>query len=157
MKKKEIKILLENPKAYYDYEILETKKAGIELKGFEVKSLRAKKGSLKGVYGVIRNNEIFLINFDIPPYQANNVPSSYDSKRNKRLLLKKQEILRWKNLMDQQPLTIIPLKVYNDYTGFLKVDIALAKKRKKYSKKLKIKEREIKRRLNMAKKGDYWG
>ncbi|MGB9680981.1 MAG: SsrA-binding protein SmpB [Minisyncoccia bacterium] len=158
MKKEEIKILLENTRAPYDYEILEVKKAGIVLRGPEVKSLRAKKGSLKGVYGVInKNNEVFLINFHISPYQPNNVPSDYDPKRAKKLLLNKKEILRLKNLIEQKRLTLIPLKVYNDYTGFIKVDLALAKKRKKYSKKLKIKEREIKRRTEKAKKGEIWG
>lgn len=157
-KKKNFKILLENPKAYYDYEILEIKKAGIVLKGFEVKALREKKGSLKGAYAVInKNNEVFLINFHISPYQPNNISENYDPKRDRKLLLNKKEILRLKNLIEQQHLTLIPLKVYNDYTGFLKVDLALAKKRRKYSKKLKIKEREIKRKIERAKKGDIWG
>ncbi len=158
MKNKKIRILLENPRASYDYEILEVKKAGIVLKGTEVKSLREKKASLKGVYGVIsKDNEVFLINFNIPPYQPKNIPPDYDPKRAKKLLLNKKEILRLKNLIEQQHLTLIPLRLYNDYTDFIKVDLALAKKRKKFNKKLKIKEREEKRRIEKAKKGEIWG
>ncbi|MGE4554747.1 MAG: SsrA-binding protein SmpB [Candidatus Paceibacterota bacterium] len=157
MRAKKTEILLENRRAYYDYDILEVKKAGIELKGSEVKSLRKKMGSLKGSYGIIRNNEMFLINFDIPPYQVNNVSPSYDSHRPKKLLLKKQEILRWNTMRQQRLLTIIPLKVYNDTTGLIKVDIALAKRKKKYDKRLKIKERESKRNLERIKKEQSWG
>ena len=89
MKQKITQELINNKKAYYDYDILETKKAGIVLTGSEVKSLRSGKGSLKGSYGMIKNNEVYLINFHISPYQINNLSSKDNPERDKKLLLKK--------------------------------------------------------------------
>jgi len=157
MKQKITQELINNKKAYYDYDILETKKAGIVLTGSEVKSLRSGKGSLKGSYGMIKNNEVYLINFHISPYQINNLSSKDNPERDKKLLLKKSEILRLKNRIKQEHLTLIPLRVYNDTNGLIKVDLALAKKKKKFDKRLKIKTRENKKRIEKAKKGNVWG
>ena len=85
--------LLENKKIYFDYEILEKLEAGIELLGTEVKSLRAGKGSLVGSYIIIRGGEAYASDMDIPAYQGKNAPLGYDSKRLRRLLLSKAEIV----------------------------------------------------------------
>ncbi len=84
--------LVENGKARFDYEILETFEAGIELLGFEVKSLKAKHGSLDGAYVIVRGGEAFVVNMFIPPYQENNTPKDYEPRANRRLLLTKKEI-----------------------------------------------------------------
>src|SRR3990167_8191001 len=89
-------IITTNKRAYFDYQILETIEAGVELKGFEVKAIKTGRINLAGSYVVIRNNEAWLINADIPAYQPKNAPIDYDSKRTRRLLLKKSEI---KNLI----------------------------------------------------------
>ena len=85
-----------NRRAKFDYEILETFEAGIELKGFEVKAIKNNRIQIKGAYAVIKDNEIWLLNADIAPYQPSNMPPDYESKRSRRLLLNKSEI---KNLM----------------------------------------------------------
>lgn len=132
-------IYTENKRAYFDYEILEKFEAGIELKGAEAKSITSGKVNISGAYCVLKNGEIFIINMDIPPYQQKNTPSSYDPKRDRRLLLKKSEI----KYLEGKPksLTIIPIKLYNKKSK-IKVEIALAKARKKKDKRELIKKRE---------------
>ena len=86
--------LIQNKKAYFNYEILEKIEAGIELLGFEVKSLKKGQGTLEGSHITIRGNEAFVINMQIPPYQPANTPKDYDPTRNRRLLVTKKEIER---------------------------------------------------------------
>src|SRR3990167_2294868 len=81
-----------NPRAKYDYEILETYEAGIVLAGYEVKAVKTGHLSLKGTYVTIKNNEAFLINAHISPYQPKNTPADYEPNRLRKLLLNKQEI-----------------------------------------------------------------
>ena len=83
---------LVNKKARFDYEILETLEAGIELRGYEVKAIREGKVSLVGSHVIIRNGEAWLLGADVAPYQPNNTPEGYDPKRTKKLLLKKSKI-----------------------------------------------------------------
>src|SRR3989338_8109209 len=105
--------LIQNKKAYFDYEILEKYEAGIELLGFEVKSLKKGQGSLIGAHITVRGNEVFVINMQIPPYQVSNTPKEYDPLRNRRLLLTKKEIATLAKEEKTKGLTIIPLSVYN--------------------------------------------
>jgi SsrA-binding protein len=87
-----MKVLAENKKAIFDYEIIETLNAGIQLLGFEVKSVRKGSASLIGAFVVIRGGEAFLLNANIPPYQPNNSPKDYEPTRSRKLLLQKREI-----------------------------------------------------------------
>ncbi len=137
-------VLIQNPDVYRHYEILERFTAGIELKGFEVKALFSGKGSLKGAYVSYFNNELFLKNFFIPPYQEKNVPKNYHPRRDRKLLLKKSEILHLIHRVKQPGLTIVPLRVYNK-NRLIKVEIALVRGLKKYEKREKIKKREFER------------
>lgn len=141
-------IITENKKAKFDYEILETYEAGIELKGFEVKSVKNGRINLAGSYAIIRNNEIWLLNTDIPAYQPKNAPVDYDSKRTRRLLLKKTEIKNLIGRIHEKGLTLTPLKVYTkDETGKIKIEIGLAKSRKKADKRELIKKRDVEREI----------
>ncbi len=137
-------IITTNKRAYFDYEILETYEAGIELKGYEVKSVKNGRINLAGSYAIIRGNEIWLLNADIPAYQPKNAPPDYDSKTTRRLLLKKLEIKNLIGRIHEQGLTLIPLKVYTKKRK-IKLEIGLAKSRKKFDKRELIKKREIKR------------
>jgi SsrA-binding protein len=140
-------IIAANKRAYFDYQILETYEAGIELLGFEVKSVKTGRINLGGSYVIIRGGQTWLLNADIPPYQPKNIPKDYDSKRTRRLLLKKSEI---KNLIGrtQEGLTLVPLKVYTKgKTGKIKIEIGLAKSRKKADKRELIKKREAEREM----------
>ncbi|GMQ95025.1 MAG: SsrA-binding protein SmpB [Patescibacteria group bacterium] len=135
---------IQNKKARFNYEILETFDAGIELRGFEVKSLRKKQGSLEGAYVVVRGNEVFLVGTTIPPYQPANAPKDYDPERARRLLLTKKEITVLAGAEHQKGLTIVPLSVYSKHNK-LKLGIGIARGKKKYDKREAIKKRDTER------------
>ena len=136
----------DNSKALFDYEILERFTAGIELEGTEVKSVRAGKCSLRGSFVAIRGQEAFLINADIPAYQPKNAPQNYDSLRARKLLLSKAELEELSDAEGTKGLTIVPLSVYNK-GRFLKLDIAIARGKKKFDKRQAIKKRDVERDL----------
>ena len=139
--------LLENTRASFDYEIVEKLEAGIELLGIEVKSLRAKLGSLKGARVLARGGEAYLVGATIPAWQVANAPKGYDAQRNRRLLLSKKEIMAIASAESQKGLTIIPLSVYNS-GRLLKLSLAVVRGKKAHDKRTTIQEREEKR--NMA-------
>ena len=142
--------LIKNKKAGFNYEFLEKFEAGIQLFGFEVKSLKNKQGSLEGAYIIIRGNEAFVIGMYIPPYQPANAPKEYDPYRARKLLLNKKEIARLSGFENQKGLTIIPISVYNKNRK-LKVEVFVARGKKKHDKRELLKKRdaeiEIKRIL----------
>lgn len=139
-------IITTNKKAYFDYEILETYEAGIELLGFEVKSIKTGRINLAGAYVVIRDNQAWLLNADIPAYQPKNAPADYNPKRTRRLLLKKSEIKNLIGKTQERGLTLMPLKVYTK-NHRIKMEIGLAKSRKKADKRELIKKRDIEREM----------
>ena len=139
--------LLQNKKVRFNYDILETFEAGMELFGFEVKSLRKREGSLEGSHVTIRGNEAFLLGATIPPYQPKNTPADYDPARNRRLLLTKKEISKLRGLESQKGLTIVPISVYNKNRK-LKLEIGVARGKKKYDKRQTIKASESKRHID---------
>ena len=136
----------ENRKARFDYEILEKYEAGIELLGAEVKSVRGGRMSLEGAFVVVRGGEVFLINANVPPYQVNNTAKDYDPLRNKKLLLTKKEIVILAGSEKNKSLTIVPISVYNKGRK-IKIEIALAKGKKKHDKRESIKKRDTDREI----------
>lgn len=136
--------LIENKTAPRNYEIKETFTAGIELKGYEVKSLRKKQGSLKGAHVTVRGGEAFLLNTHIPAYQPQNTPKGYDPNRKRRLLLTKKEIEKLAHVENQGGLTVVPLGLYN-INGLIKVKVAIARGKKKHDKREDIKRRDVER------------
>jgi len=146
-------VLLKNKKATLNYELLEKFEAGLELRGFEVKALKQKKGSLVGAHVIVRGGEAFLAGMNLPPYQPKNTPSDYDSYRPRRLLLKSAEINTLVGKDSQKGLTIIPLSIYTKGRK-LKLEIAVARGKKKYDKRQTIKKRQAKRRTDRILKGE---
>ena len=142
--------LIENKKALFDYEVLEKLEAGIELLGFEVKSIRGQRGSLNGAYVSVKGGQVFLIGAHIPPFQPNNTPSNYDPYRERKLLLTKGEIRSLIGREKAKGLTIIPISVYNRKNK-IKVEIAVARGKKKYDKRAVIKKRETEREIRRLK------
>jgi len=136
--------LLENKKVYFNYEVLESYDAGIELFGFEVKSLRTKKGSLEGSHITMRGGEAYLINAFVPPFQEKNTPSPYDPRRIRRLLLTKKEIASLAGHEMRKGLTIVPLSVYNSKRK-IKLKLAVVRGKKKFDKRETIKRRDTQR------------
>jgi SsrA-binding protein len=141
--------LIENERARFDYEILEELEAGIELLGFEVKSLRAKQGSLKGARVLARGGEAYLVGATIPAWQIANAPKGYDAERTRRLLLKQKEIAHISSAEGQKGLTIVPLSVYNKGRK-LKVSVAIVRGKKQKDKRQSIRAREEKRQIERS-------
>lgn len=141
-----MKILAENNKVNFDYEILETFEAGIVLYGFEVKAIKTGHVSLKSSYVVIRNNEAYLINAFIPPYQPLNTPESYDQQRSRKLLLKKAEIRSLIGKSRVKGLTLAPLRLYTKKSK-IKLEFGIAKGKRKIDKREKIKKRDTEREI----------
>ncbi len=139
-----MQIYSENKKAFYDYEILEKYEAGLVLLGQEVKSIRTGHMHLAGSYVIIRNGQPELIGAKIPPYQPNNAPEEYNPEQARKLLLNKKELDYLQGKVNERGFSLIPLKVY-DNNGRIKLEFGLAKGRKAFNKKEKIKKRDVER------------
>ena len=149
-----MKILAENKKAYFNYQILEKFEAGISLIGREVKSLKTRGVNLAGNYVVLKNEEVFWAGANIHPYQPKNAPPDYNPERSRKLLLKKSEIKYLIGKSQQRGLTLIPLKLYTTRSGRIKLEFAIAKGKKKFDKRERIKKREIERKIERVLKGE---
>ncbi|MBE9571112.1 MAG: SsrA-binding protein SmpB [Proteobacteria bacterium] len=147
-----IKLVCQNKKARYDYFIDEVLEAGLVLLGPEVKSLREGRASLVDSYARVKKGEVFLYNMHITPYPyAHHV--RLDPVRTRKLLLNKREIRRLIGKTVEKGYTLIPTKVY--FTkGRAKIEIALAKGKRKYDKRQALKEKELKRDMEEAKNWD---
>ncbi|MGT2887668.1 SsrA-binding protein SmpB [Streptococcus didelphis] len=140
MAKGEANLLTQNKKARHDYHIVETFEAGIVLTGTEIKSVRAARIQLKDGFAQIKNDEAWLVNVHIAPFEHGNIWNQ-DPDRTRKLLLKKREIQRIANELKGSGMTLIPLKVYLK-DGFAKVLIGLAKGKHDYDKRESLKRRE---------------
>ena len=137
---------LGNRKAGHDYSLEESIEAGIELFGYEVKSIRAKHGSLVGSYAIIRGGEAYLLNAFIPPFQEKNAPESYDPRRTRKLLLNKKELTELAQREREGGLTLVPISLYNKGRK-LKLQIAIARGKKKQDKRETLKKRTTEREV----------
>jgi SsrA-binding protein len=142
------KLVASNRRARFDYEILDTFEAGIELRGPEVKSLRAGKASLNEAYAVLRGGEAFLVNAHINPYEQAGRENA-DPRRERRLLLHKREILRLQGQVAERGRTLVPLALYFR-SGRAKVELALARGKKRFDKRETIQRREQEREVARA-------
>jgi SsrA-binding protein len=140
-----------NPKATYDYHVLETWETGIVLTGTEVKSLRNGKVSIKEAYARVRNGEVFLEGMNITPYEQGN-RYNHDPVRARKLLLHRKEIQKLIGAVEQRGLTLVPLELYFK-NGRAKIVLALGKGKKQHDKreaiKRKIQEREVARAVSI--------
>ena len=137
---------LENTTARFDYEVLERYDAGIELFGFEVKSVRNGRGSITGAHILIRGGEAFIIGMRIDPYQPGNTPPGYDPDRTRKLLLTKKEIMELEEQDAKKGLTLVPLSLY-DKNAKVKLGFAVARGKKEFDKRETIKKRDTERDL----------
>jgi SsrA-binding protein len=146
-----IKIVADNRQARFLYEILETYEAGIELLGTEVKSIRAGKANLRDGYGLLRQGQIWLLNAHISPHTTTGAYFNHEPTRTRRLLMHKQEIRKLTGKVEQQGLTLVPLKMYLK-RGRVKVTIALVRGKKLHDKREDLKKRDDKRDIDRAMK-----
>ena len=134
-----------NRKARFYYFIIEEIECGIELFGSEVKSIRNGNCNIKDSYGVIRNNEVYLINMFIKNYKEASIFNKEET-RKRKLLLHKKEIIKLKEKIEKEGYTLVPLKVYFNKNK-VKVLLGLCKGKKTYDKREVLKEKEIKRKI----------
>jgi SsrA-binding protein len=142
-----MKVITVNRKAFHDYEILDKVEAGMSLTGSEVKSLREGRVSLKDAYVDIRRREAFLINAHISIY-PNASYNNHEPERERKLLLNKMELRKWEQKIKTRGMSIVPLQIYATPKGLMKIEIALAKGKREYEKKRKIKEKDIRREMD---------
>ncbi len=139
-----MKVISSNKRAFYDYFVSDLVEAGIVLEGSEVKSVRAGGVSLNESFVVIKNNEIFLKNAYIKPYEQ---ATSFkpDERRTRKLLLNKSEILKFERAVKEKGFTLVATKIYLNKAGKVKVEVGLAKGKKLYDKRQTLKEKTVKR------------
>ncbi len=143
------KVVATNKKAFHDFHIEETVEAGIVLKGSEVKSLRAGKVNLRDSYAKVKNGEVFLVNVHISPYSH----ATYDRQdplRLRKLLLHRREIRKLIGKVQERGFSLVPLRLYFNERGKVKVELALARGKKLYDKRAALKKKQLDRETERA-------
>lgn len=148
-----IKVVANNRRARHDYDILETIEAGLVLTGTEIKSVRAHKVSLQRSYVQQRGDELFLVEANIAQYEHGN-RENHDPTRPRKLLLHRREINRLIATLQQKGLTLVPTKMYLK-DGRAKLEIALARGKRKYDKRQDLAKRDDERRVERALREKY--
>lgn len=138
---------IENRKAKFDYQFIDTLTAGMVLKGTEIKSIREGKAGLADSYCYFKNDELYVRNFHITEYE-NASFSNHEPMRERKLLLTKHELSKWFRKVKDQGLTIVPIRLHITEKGFAKMDIALAKGKKAFDKREDIKKKDIEREMS---------
>lgn len=136
---------IQNRKAKYDYEIIDTYEVGIVLMGTEIKSIRKGAANLKDSYAIIKNEEVYLLNMHISKYKEGNI-FNHDETRTRKLLLHKKEIKKIKTKLEQEGMTLVPIKLYFQKNK-AKILLGLAKGKKNYDKRESIKKKDIERQI----------
>lgn len=151
-----MKIIAQNKKAYFDYTVLDTIEAGVALTGDEVKSLRAGTVNLVGSFAVPHGSNIEMINAYIAPYSHGYQKVSEEfTRRSRVLLLHRREIDRLIGEVSRSGMTLIPLKIYFNEKGKVKVEIGICQHKKAHQRKEELRERDIKRETRRELKGTY--
>lgn len=152
---KYFKVISENRKARHDYNILETYKAGLILEGSEVKSVRQGKVNLKDSFGRVEKEEIWIYGMHISPYGAAG-SQKIDPLRPRKALLSKKELVKLIGKAAEKGLTLVPLKIFFE-GNWAKIELGLAKAKKKYEKREKLRRKETEREIERAYKGKIHG
>ena len=142
------RIEINNRQAGFNYFVIETYEAGIVLQGCEVKSIRNREVNISDSYCVVENGEMIIKNLHISPYKDSGYSyRDYQPKRDRKLLLTKREIRKIHQEVKTKGVTIVPLKLYSNERGLMKISIAIAKGKKTYDKSQTIKERDLDREM----------
>ena len=144
-----IKVVANNKKARHDYFIEDTYEAGLVLKGTEVKSIRMGRINLKEGYAEINGGEVFLLGVHVSPYEKGNIFNT-DPLRPKKLLLSKREIRKLIGYTTQKGYTLVPLRVYINEKGLVKLELGVGKGKKLYDKRHDIAKKDAQRRMQKA-------
>lgn len=153
IKRRGTEIKIKNRKAEYEYFLLTTYTAGIVLSGTEIKSIRAGKANLNDAYCSFKNSELWVHHLHISEY-SHGGHSNHEPKRDRKLLLHKKELRKLLAKMNDAGTTIIPILLWINEGGYAKLDIALARGKKKYDKRESIKEKDHRREMEQSRRGE---
>ena len=142
---------IQNKKARFEYQLLDKFVAGLQLTGTEIKSIRLSKASIAESYCTFKDNELYIIGMNIEEY-SHGTYANHQPKRDRKLLLNRQELNKIQKKLNDVGLTVVPLKLFLDDKGWAKLDIAVAKGKKLHDKRHTIKDRDIQRDMDRAKK-----
>ena len=142
-----LKIEIKNKRAKFEFEFLETFTAGLQLFGTEIKSIRNNKASIAEAYGIMINGELFIRNMYIADYE-NGSHYNHDNKRDRKLLLKKDELKKLDKKSKNKGLTIVPVKLFINEKGWAKINIALGKGKKIHDKREDLKNKDAQREID---------
>jgi SsrA-binding protein len=149
MTKFQDKISIKNKKAYFEYEILDKYVCGIQLLGTEVKSIRGSKASIKEAYCYINKGEVFIKGMNVTEYSHGGYVN-HEPLRIRKLLLNRQEINKIEKKLKDNGITLVPLHLFMNKTGFVKLEIGLAKGKKLFDKRESLKSKDVKRDIDRA-------
>ena len=144
-----MKVFARNRKAFHFNKVIKRIEAGLVLKGTEVKSIRSGKVNFADSFGFVEKGEVFLRNLEISPYEKGNI-FNHPAKRKRKLLLHANEIIQLQEATEQKGLTLIPLSLYLNKTGKIKVEMGLCRGKKLHDKREKISKRESGRLIKQA-------
>jgi SsrA-binding protein len=149
-----MKVIAQNKKAYYDCDIQDRLEVGIVLRGDEVKSVRAGHVNLTGSFAHVKDGELFLVNCHISPYSHAYVKAD-ESNRTRKLLLHRRELMRLVGEISRSGVVLIPLKIYLNNKGRVKLELGVGKHKKAHERKEEIRERDIQRETRRELKDNY--
>lgn len=150
-----MKVITQNKKAFFDYEVLDRLEAGVALTGDEVKSLRAGNVNLVGSFATIHDGQLNLLNCFIGTYSHAYAKADELTRRTRKLLMHRREIAKLAGSVTQKGMTLVPLKLYFNEKGMVKVELGLCKHKKAHQRKEEIRERDIARETRRALKDTY--
>jgi SsrA-binding protein len=142
----EMKLIAKNKKAFHDFEVLEKLEAGIVCQGTEVKSIREGRINLKESYAIVKRGELWLVDCHVSPYTHGNI-HNHDPIRRRKLLMHRREILRLHSKVAEKGMTLVPLAVYLNEKGRIKVELGVCKGKKTVDKRADEQERTEKREI----------
>ncbi len=151
MAHKPTSINIRNKRAFFEFEIIETFVAGIQLVGTEIKSIRNSKASIVESYCRFAQNELWVVNMNISEYDFGNI-NNHAARRDRKLLLTKKELEKLQKKIKESGLTIVPLKMFMNDRGLAKLEIGLAKGKKLHDKRETLKQKDDKRDMDRAMK-----
>ena len=146
--------IAKNRKAYHDYFISDEYEAGISLLGTEVKSIRNGQINLKDSYAKLKNNEVILVNCHISPYTHAGI-TNHEPERPRKLLLKKREIQKIRKSIEEKGNSLIPLRVYINSKGLIKIALGMGKGKRNYDKRAALADKQSQRELDRIRKENY--
>ncbi len=148
------KIQIKNKKAWHEYEVLEPYTAGIRLQGSEIKSIRQGKASIKEAFCYFHKGELYVKQMHIQAYEKSEAFFGHEERRERKLLLRKDELRKIQKKVKTTGITIVPLRLFINDRGFAKLEIGVVRGKKLHDKRKDLKEKDLKREMERAKKRD---